>query len=138
MGTSQRAAGEPEWMGNMRRRYNVLYEPPDGITQEAEPAEDEAGREAEVSMPAVAVAIETLPDDKINYLHDDWVHPTVHRDSTSASKNNGTNGQGDSGAPYAPGGVVELANPVFESGPRPPRAKGRRPMAKNNRDRAKN
>ena len=125
MGTSQRAAGEPEWMGNMRRRYNVLYEPPDGITQEAEPAEDEAGREAEVSMPAVAVAIETLPDDKINYLHDDWVHPTVHRDSTTASKNNGTHGQGDSGAPYygAPGGVVELANPVFEGGLRPPRGK---------------
>jgi len=109
----------------MRRRYNVLYEPPDGITQEAEPAEDEAGREAEVSMPAVAVAIETLPDDKINYLHDDWVHPTVHRDSTTASKNNGTHGQGDSGAPYGrayrwhgnapmqPGGKAQLIYKQF-------------------------
>ena len=105
MGERERRSGEskePEWMGHMRRRYNVLYEAPEGIIQEVESAEDVAESWAEAGMPAVAVAIETLSDDKNNYLPDDWVHPTVHRDSLknpSKRKQSKANSPGEKGAP---------------------------------------
>ena len=70
----------------MRRQYNVLFESPDGIDEEKCLAEDEGDSSASGDMPAVTVAIETLPDDKNNYLHNDWVHPTVLRATVDAHK----------------------------------------------------
>ena len=126
MGERERRSGEskePEWMGHMRRRYNVLYEAPEGIIQEVESAEDVAESWAEAGMPAVAVAIETLSDDKNNYLPDDWVHPTVHRDSL---KNPGKRKQSKANSPGekgAPGGATAVGNPLFEQQARAPRRK---------------
>ena len=80
-----------------------------------ESAEDVAESWAEAGMPTVAVAIETLSDDKNNYLPDDWVHPTVHKDSLkkpSKRKQSKANSPGEKGAPSGGMGMPRCSQAV--------------------------